>query len=209
MTTKGREGEEKFYVQIERHIRSASFAENSDQTFQENPFPTTGIQDAIELRNLVFMRDNVRKASADASTVPAKKIKPPHVPDISHKLIPTPALLFRFSALTFNAHSIHLDKQYCRDLEGHRNLLVHGPLSLMLMTEFLRGHLTNQNPQNSTDRTKIEFIQEVDYKNMAPLYAEEEMRLCARNSKQGVWELWIEGQDGGLAVRALAKTSAG
>lgn len=205
---KGREGEEKIFVQIERHIRRPSFSGTSDRISHKNLSPATGNQDAIELRNLVFMRDNVLKASADASHVPAKIIKRPHVPDISHTLIPTPALLFRFSALTFNAHSIHLDKQYCRELEGHRNLLVHGPLSVMLMTEFLRGHLAKMSPNKGADRANVELIREVEYRNIAPLYVEEEMKLCARNSKHGEWELWIEGRDGGLAVRALAKTSA-
>lgn len=209
MTVRGREGEEKIFVQIERHIRRPSFREASDQIDQENRFPATGNKDAIELRNLVFIRDNDPKYTANVPHVPAKKVKPPHVSDISHILIPTPALLFRFSALTFNAHSIHLDKQYCRELEGHRNLLVHGPLSLMLMTEFLRGHLANISSNHGADGENVEFIREVEYKNIAPLYAEEELRLCARNSKHGEWELWIEGRDGGLAVRALAKTSPG
>lgn len=207
MTVKGRKGEEKIFVQIERYIRRPSFPESSDLVPQENLFPATGNEDAVELRNLVFMRDNIPKAPAAASQVLTRKVKPPHVPDISHTLIPTPVLLFRFSALTFNAHSIHLDKQYCRELEGHRNLLVHGPLSLMLMTEFLRGHLA-RSPKKGADKENVEFIKKVEYKNIAPLYAEEEMTLCARNGKQGEWELWIEGQDGGLAVRALAKTSA-
>lgn len=207
MTVKGREGEEKIVVQIERRIRRRSYDPDFEQTLAERSSPETENEDAIELRNLVFLRDNVFKASADASHVPTKKIKPPHVPDISHTLIPTPALLFRFSALTFNAHLIHLDKQYCRELEGHRNLLVHGPLSLMLMTEFLRGHLANISHNTDAGREDAEFIKKVEYKNIAPLYAEEEMRLCARNIKYGEWELWIEDRDGGVAVRALAKTA--
>lgn len=76
------------------------------------------------------------------------------------------------------------------------------------MTEFLRGHLASISPKKGADKENVEFITKVEYKNIAPLYAEEEMTLCARNGKQGEWELWIEGQDGGLAVRALAKTSA-
>lgn len=208
MRIQGREGEEKIFVQIERHIRRPSNPETSDQIPQEKLYPTTESA-AIELRSLVFMRHNIPKASADALHIPAKKIKPPHAPDISHTLIPTPALLFRFSALTFNAHSIHLDKQYCREQEGHRNLLVHGPMSLVLMTEFLRGHLANISPNKGAGSENMEYIEEVAYRNIAPLYAEEEMRLCTRKSKHGEWELWIEDRDGGLAVRALAKTSTG
>lgn len=49
-----------------------------------------------------------------------------------------PALLFRFSALTFNAHRIHYDLDYVRDVEGYPGLIVHGPLQAMLMLELLR-----------------------------------------------------------------------
>jgi 3-methylfumaryl-CoA hydratase len=36
-------------------------------------------------------------------------------------------VLFRFSALTFNAHRIHYDVDYCRHEEGYEGLVVHGP----------------------------------------------------------------------------------
>jgi 3-methylfumaryl-CoA hydratase len=43
-----------------------------------------------------------------------------------------PVLLFRFSALTYNAHRIHYDLQYAR-AEGYPGLVVHGPLQALLM----------------------------------------------------------------------------
>jgi 3-methylfumaryl-CoA hydratase len=48
-----------------------------------------------------------------------------------------PVLLFRFSALTYNAHRIHYDRDYAR-AEGYPGLLVHGPLQALLMTEHAR-----------------------------------------------------------------------
>ncbi|RMZ76023.1 hypothetical protein DV738_g5147, partial [Chaetothyriales sp. CBS 135597] len=42
---------------------------------------------------------------------------------------PDAALLFRFSALTLNAHAIHLDRQYTRQAYGLPDLVVHGPLT--------------------------------------------------------------------------------
>ncbi len=208
VTIKGREGEEKIYVQIERSISHPQRSESLEGPPEKgSPLPTD--EGLIELRNLVFLRDNALKVSADASLTPTKIIRPHNPPDVSHTLIPTPALLFRFSALTFNAHSIHLDKEYCRDQEGHRNLLVHGPLSLTLMAELLRGHLANTSIKNGIKEPHWEHIKTIEYRNLAPLYAEEEMRLCARNSQKGQWELWVEGRDGRLAVRAVAKTLSG
>ncbi|GAB3684033.1 MaoC family dehydratase N-terminal domain-containing protein [Actinocorallia lasiicapitis] len=46
-----------------------------------------------------------------------------------------PVLLFRFSALTYNAHRIHYDHAYATGVEGHRGLVVHGPLLAILLAE--------------------------------------------------------------------------
>ncbi|MGH3378667.1 MAG: CoA transferase [Actinoallomurus sp.] len=54
-----------------------------------------------------------------------------------------PLVLFRFSALTYNAHRIHYDRDYAV-AEGYPDLVVHGPLQALLMGELLRrsGALT-------------------------------------------------------------------
>ncbi|HSG65615.1 MAG TPA: MaoC family dehydratase N-terminal domain-containing protein, partial [Gammaproteobacteria bacterium] len=49
------------------------------------------------------------------------------VADFRREIEPDEALLFRFSALTFNAHRIHYDLPYARG-EGYPALVVHGPL---------------------------------------------------------------------------------
>lgn len=110
-------------------------------------------------------------------------------------MTPTKSLLFRFSALTFNAHKIHLDPRYAREVEGHRNLLVHGPLSLVLMLSVLRSQLKEGN-----------MILKFDYRNLAPLYAEEELKVCIRKDteKEDKHDVWIEGKDGGYAVKGSA-----
>jgi len=43
-------------------------------------------------------------------------------------VLPTPTLLFRYSAMTFNGHRIHYDKSYATGVEGYDGLVVHGPL---------------------------------------------------------------------------------
>lgn len=48
-----------------------------------------------------------------------------------------PVVLFRFSALTYNAHRIHYDLAYAAT-EGYPDLVVHGPLQALLMAESLR-----------------------------------------------------------------------
>jgi 3-methylfumaryl-CoA hydratase len=48
-----------------------------------------------------------------------------------------PVVLFRFSALTYNAHRIHYDLAYA-EAEGYPGLVVHGPLQALMMGELMR-----------------------------------------------------------------------
>ena len=61
--------------------------------------------------------------------------------DSTRTLIPSEALLFRYSALTFNSHRIHYDLPYARDVEGYRALVVHGPLIATLLLDLVRREL--------------------------------------------------------------------
>jgi len=56
-------------------------------------------------------------------------------PDFSLTYRPSSTTLFRFSALTFNGHHIHLDKDYAQKQEGYPERLVHGPLTALMLLE--------------------------------------------------------------------------
>jgi 3-methylfumaryl-CoA hydratase len=51
---------------------------------------------------------------------------------------PSTRTLFQFSALTYNAHRIHYDRDYAREVEGHPDLVVHGPLQALYLAEAAR-----------------------------------------------------------------------
>jgi 3-methylfumaryl-CoA hydratase len=51
-----------------------------------------------------------------------------------------PVLLARFSALTYNGHRIHYDLPYATGVEGYPDLVVHGPLLVLLALELPRRH---------------------------------------------------------------------
>ncbi|HWG02044.1 MAG TPA: MaoC family dehydratase N-terminal domain-containing protein [Trebonia sp.] len=51
-----------------------------------------------------------------------------------------PVLLFRFSALTYNGHRIHYDRDYVTRTEGYPDLVIHGPLLALLALELPRRH---------------------------------------------------------------------
>ncbi|KIJ68911.1 hypothetical protein HYDPIDRAFT_79628 [Hydnomerulius pinastri MD-312] len=61
-------------------------------------------------------------------------------PDFSFTYKPSLTTLFRFSALTFNGHHIHLDKDYAQKSEGYPERLVHGPLTALMLLEALQFH---------------------------------------------------------------------
>ncbi|KAI2630486.1 hypothetical protein GGS21DRAFT_203943 [Xylaria nigripes] len=168
-----------------------------------------------ERRNLAFMREPSDEEKAMSLTQERSIVKAPNEPAYSATLTPTPTLLFHYSALTYNAHRVHLDRAFCRDVEGHRDLLVHGPLCLTLMLSILQSRLA-----------EVEFIDNITCRNLAPLYVNQAMRICVarrgtrRRPEEAVrpaggveaevernkWDVWIENQDGGLCVRGTAET---
>jgi 3-methylfumaryl-CoA hydratase len=54
------------------------------------------------------------------------------------RFVPDETALFRFSALTYNAHRIHYDQPYTTAVEGYPGLVVHGPLLALLALEVPR-----------------------------------------------------------------------
>lgn len=59
----------------------------------------------------------------------------------SRSITPDDVLLFRYSALTFNGHRIHYDRQYVTQVEGYPGLIVHGPLIATLLVDLVRRHV--------------------------------------------------------------------
>jgi 3-methylfumaryl-CoA hydratase len=83
----------------------------------------------------------------------------------------SPTLLFRFSALTYNAHRIHYDRDYAMHVEGYPGLLTHGPLQALAMAEAARaaGYRGDQ------DDGRLHF----DYRLTSPLFDYQGMMVSA------------------------------
>jgi itaconyl-CoA hydratase/mesaconyl-C4 CoA hydratase len=104
-------------------------------------------------------------------------------------ITPTPTLLFRYSAVTFNAHRIHHDWPYVTQAEGYPGLVVHGPLIATLnLRAFCRA-----NPQVSVRR--------FEYRGVRPLISPHPFTVGGRLYAPGRAELWA-GNDAGIAQRA-------
>lgn len=122
----------------------------------------------------------------------------PATAEFSQTIIPSKSLLFRYSALTFNAHAIHLDRDYARNVEGYNDLLVHGPLTLTIMLSTFQ----------KLAATLGQAVSSIEYRNLAPLLVEHEMKICAArksNRSTGSWDIWVEDNNGGLAVKGTIK----
>lgn len=83
-------------------------------------------------------QDIVYRAVSGAVSIPAAGPEWPIEPG-KWPIEITPTLLFRFSALTYNAHRIHYDRDYARNVEGYPGLLTHGPLQALAMAEAARA----------------------------------------------------------------------
>lgn len=106
-------------------------------------------------------------------------------------VMPTSALLFRYSALTFNTHRIHYDQVYASDVEGYPALVVHGPLMASLLLNFAA---------ELADSTSITHFQ---FRGLSPAYCNQELTLVA-NTKSDEIDLAIMGLDGTKIMAAKA-----
>jgi 3-methylfumaryl-CoA hydratase len=85
-------------------------------------------------------QDVVFRAAPKGGATKPRSPKPMPQPEWRRTLIPDITQLFRFSALTFNAHRIHYDRNYARDVEGYPGLVVQGPYTAMLLMDLALRH---------------------------------------------------------------------
>ena len=111
------------------------------------------------------------------------------------------ATLFRFSALTFNAHRIHYDKPWATQVEGHRNVVVHGPMNLIAMLDLWRDETVNQGVGTTQD--DIVYPEKIDYRATSPVYAGEAYRVMMNDTAvdQKEAEVRVVSNDGTLCMK--------
>lgn len=125
--------------------------------------------------------------------VPAPQARElPPLPDgaWTRSLVPDTRLLFRFSALTYNAHRIHYDRPYAMQEEGYPGLVVHGPLIAVLLADLVRRHET---------RALASF----GFKGLAPLFDFGGVRLSGTRDGDAV-ALAAHGVDATQTMQAQA-----
>jgi 3-methylfumaryl-CoA hydratase len=134
-------------------------------------------------------QDIVYRAAVEAGTVAAQKEATPVTdkPAWSTPIELDPVLVFRYSALTFNAHRIHYDLPYARDVEGYPALVMNGGLTALLLLETARPHLP---------RPIVAYAARA----ISPLFVRQQVAFNGRLAGDAA-SLWASGPDGGLAYR--------
>ncbi len=94
--------------------------------------------------------------------------------DFAREVMPDPVLLFRYSALTFNAHRIHYDRVYARETEGYPDLVVHGPLTASLLIDLCARQL---GPNR---------LATIAVRAVSPAYVGQTLRLAGRRTEAGL-----------------------
>jgi 3-methylfumaryl-CoA hydratase len=90
---------------------------------------------------IVERQDVIYRQAGGVTPPPGPAVEPPPAQGWRETLVPTTTLLFRFSAVTFNGHRIHYDHDYATGSEHYPGLVVHGPLTAMVLAQSATRHL--------------------------------------------------------------------
>jgi 3-methylfumaryl-CoA hydratase len=137
-------------------------------------------------------RTAYRGAAKESSSVDADAARADTRAPWHRQLVPDAVLLFRFSALMFNAHRIHYDQAYATGQERYPALLVQGPLMAVLLLDLLR----RENPQAA--------VRSLEFKAVRPAFIDRPLHLRGRPEGHAV-HLWAADDEGRLTMTARAE----
>ena len=110
--------------------------------------------------------------------------------DWQESFVTDEVLLFYFSALTMNGHRIHYDQPFATTVEGYPGLLVHAPLTALLLLDAAQRHGRSA-------------LTEFSYRATAPLFCGDTITLTGRHGDGiGSMDLWCLRPDGAAAMQA-------
>ncbi|MBD0417379.1 FAS1-like dehydratase domain-containing protein [Oryzicola mucosus] len=146
-------------------------------------------------RPVLTERQDIVYRSAETAPAPAKPPSPAAQGRWRNRVDPTPTLLFRYSALTFNGHRIHYDRAYATDVEFYPGLVVHGPLQATLLMMFAT-EIHGRPPSRYS------------FRSQSPIYDGAPFGLHAKDENGGgKMTLWTAAENGPVAMAAEAEWS--
>ena len=142
---------------------------------------------AVRERQDIVYRD----VSSGPTSAPTKPAAPSPVAQVSESHMADPVLLFRYSALTFNGHRIHYDRDYVTGVEGYPGLIFHGPLQASFIVELAARLHGGTAPKKLT------------YRGLQPLFEGSEFTVNANDTGAGM-ELWTANSAGQPTMKGTA-----
>lgn len=137
-------------------------------------------------------QDIVYREAAVAGGPLPKPLQPKYEAQWSSEIVTDPVLLFRYSALTFNSHRIHYDRDYAIEQEAYQGLVVQGPLTASLLLNFLS--------QNLPARQELKSF---EFKGLRPATGEKLMLQGRLDGQQA--QLWALDEQGAMVMKASAE----
>jgi 3-methylfumaryl-CoA hydratase len=137
-----------------------------------------------EEHDIVYRNQSKEQSARAQQASEAASVTKPFTPDST--------MLFRYSALTFNGHRIHYDVDYCRNVEGYGNLVIHGPLNATVLAGFA---------EEVTGKRLLSF----NYRGVRPALLGTMLTLNAVVDQDQV-SLWTSFPDGSVSMQAEAAT---
>jgi 3-methylfumaryl-CoA hydratase len=141
---------------------------------------------------IVEEHDIVYRGAARPGEPPAPSRPAPGAAAWRREVSADSVMLFRFSALIFNANRIHYDSDYCRNEGGYPGLVVHGPLQVVLLLDLYRRH-------------ELRPVRRFEYRALHPLFHFERFTVNGAPSPGGASAaLWTATPGGAYAMNATA-----
>lgn len=163
----------------------------------EHAIAADGSLAVIEEQDIVY-REEAGAAGGKPSGGDAPSAEEPlPEPTDRETFAPDPVMLFRYSAITFNAHRIHYDAPYTRDQEGYPNLVVNGGLTALKLGELAKRSL----PGGRLGRLSL--------RNVRPFFLGRTGELRSRREPDGRLSLWAVDERGRVLVQGEAAAEPG
>ena len=175
----------------ERAVRRSSIAAVSEKSGKSGRLVFVRVNHLIEDAEGLALSEEQDLVYREPSQGPAPAAPPaPQGGQWADTIRPDPVMLFRYSALTFNAHRIHYDRPYASEAEGYAGLVVHGPLIATLLAESLAKR---------SGRALASF----SFRAASPLFDTAPFTVCGRIDGEHA-SLWALNPQGALAMSAEA-----
>jgi len=104
------------------------------------------------------------------------------------KAVLSSTLIFRYSAITWNAHRIHYDADYARGEEGYPNTVHNGGLTMQLILDAALKHAPGELTGYTARLAK-------------PLFAGDTLTMAGHAARDGKMSVWGADKDGALCAQ--------